>query len=44
MNAEDDMFNLKEMSQIDDSIVVDKKTETINGEKLTCYYMSDILE
>lgn len=41
MNPEDDMFNLKEMSKIVDDMVVDKKTEKINGRKLTCYYLDD---
>lgn len=44
MNAEDDMFNLKEMSTVVDDMVVDTKKETINWEKLTCYYIDDEIE
>ncbi len=44
MDAEDDMFNLREMSQIDKSFVVDTKFEKINGDKMTCYYIEDTIE
>jgi hypothetical protein len=40
--AEDDMFNLKEMSTVDMSVVVDTKNEKINGKKMTCYYINDV--
>lgn len=39
--GEDDMFNLKEMSTVDMSMVVDTKKEKINGKKMTCYYIND---
>ena len=44
MEEEDEMFNLKEMSTIDQSIVVDTKSEKINGKKMTCYYIDDVVE
>jgi hypothetical protein len=42
--GEDDMFNLKEMSTIDMSMVIDTKKEKINGDKMTCYYIDDVVE
>ena len=44
MEEEDEMFNLKEMSTVDMSIVVDTKSEKINGKKMTCYYIDDVVE
>ncbi len=41
VNAEDEMFNLREMSMIDKSMVIDTKKEKINGKKMTCYYTND---
>ena len=32
------------MSTIDMSIVVDTKSEKINGKKMTCYYIDDVVE
>jgi len=42
MEAEEDVFNLKEMSTIDKNIVIDTKSEKINGKRMTCYYMDDV--
>ena len=44
MNATDDMFNLKDMSTIDESIVKETKNEKIDGERMICYYMEDTQE
>lgn len=41
MDSEDDMFNLREMSQIDESVVIDQQNEVIDWEDLTCYYVDD---
>jgi len=39
-----EMFNLKEMSQVDMSIVKETKNEKINGVKMKCYYIDDMEE
>ena len=44
MEGEEDMFNLKEMSTVDKNLVVDTKKEKINGKKMTCYYIDDVVE
>jgi hypothetical protein len=44
MNATDDMFNLKEMSMVDKTLVTDTKKEKIDGERMICYYMEDTQE
>jgi hypothetical protein len=38
------MFNLKEMSTIDETLVKETKKEKINGERMTCYYIDDAVE
>ncbi len=43
MEAEEDIFNLKEMSTIDKNIVINTKSEKINGKRMTCYYMDDAI-
>ena len=44
MEIEGEMFSLKEMSTVDMSIVVDTKNEKVNGKKMTCYYIDDVVE
>ena len=40
--SEADVFNLKEMSTIDKSMVVDTKNEKINGKEMICYYIDNV--
>ncbi len=42
MEESEEMFNLKEMSTVDMSMVTDTKNEKINGKKMTCYYINDL--